>query len=177
MFHSTSEFPYPREKRRKLCKNRSFMQAFFVRESWYLSVFWVSVFISVIRIFIQLLTIVLAYEKFHDISLFVFSLFFYRQMSDGVDSSCFFCYHLQHPSSTTSKNLPSCVYPIVPDNVAPFLWYLGENVLLVPHCNHRDFQGSVRDGNEGSVILCSWGNLVLEILSTSFPLFSYSCRF
>ena len=39
------------------------MQDFFARESWYLSVFWVAVFISIIRIFIQLLTIALAYEN------------------------------------------------------------------------------------------------------------------
>ena len=44
-------------------------------------------FISVIKIFIQLLTIALAYEKFHYISLFVFSLFYYRQKSDAGKSA------------------------------------------------------------------------------------------
>ena len=147
------------------------MQPFFVRKSWYLSGFWVAVLISVIRIFIQLLTIALAYEKFHDISLFVFSWFFYRQMSDGVNSSFFFCFCLQHPSSRTSKNLPSRVHHIVLDNAATFLWYHGGNVLLVSHCNQQDIQGSVQDGNAGSVILCLWGNLVLEIFATCFHYF------
>ena len=59
----------------------------FAQESLYIFVFWVPEFISDVKNVPQYFRIALAYEKFHDISLFVFSLFFYRQTSDAGESA------------------------------------------------------------------------------------------